>query len=134
MSAKNKPSTALIVEDSPTQTMHLERLLTQNGLDVICAHDGEDGLHQAQLHLPAIIILDIELPGMDGLQLCRLLKENKHTRPIPIILFTHLADMETAKFGFQAGAIKYIPKDEHADHTLLDTLRSTGLIGNLERA
>lgn len=131
---KHTPKTVLIVEDSPTQTMHLERLLLDNGLAVICARDGEDGLHQAQLHLPNIIVLDIELPGIDGLQLCKLLKENKHTRPIPIVLFTHFNDAETTRFGFQAGAIKYIPKDENADKSLLETLKATGLIGALEQA
>ncbi len=129
MSPKSKK--VLIVEDSPTQTMHLEHLLAQNGLATVCARDGEEGLHCAQLYLPDIVILDIELPGMDGLQLCKLLKENRYTSSIPIILFTHINDLETTKFGFQAGAIKYIPKDEHADETLLETLRSTGLIDEL---
>jgi CheY-like chemotaxis protein len=131
---ENKLKTVLIVEDSPTQTMHLERLLLDHGLAVICARDGEEGLHNAQLHLPNLIVLDIELPGMDGLQLCKLLKENKHTRAIPIILFTHFNDMETTKFGFQAGAIRYVPKDEYADEALLEALRSTGLIGQMRTA
>ena len=65
-SVPSNPKTVLIVEDSPTQTMRLERLLTENGLAVISARNGEDGLHQAQLKLPDLIVLDIELPGMDG--------------------------------------------------------------------
>ena len=134
MSEENKPKIVLVVEDSPTQTMHLVDLLSRNRLSVICARDGEEGLHQAQLHLPSLVILDIELPGMDGLQLCKLLKENKYTHSIPIILFTHFNDIETTKYGFQAGAIKFIPKDEDADATLLETLRSTGLISEMEAA
>jgi CheY-like chemotaxis protein len=126
MREENK--TILIVEDSPTQTMHLERLLAESGLLVISACDGEEGLHKAQLHLPHMIILDIELPGIDGLHLCRLLKENKYTHNIPIILFTHYTDAETTKYGFQAGAIKYIPKDEFADGALLEALRGAGLL------
>ena len=125
---QSKLKTVLVVEDSPTQMMRLERLLMDNGLGVICVHNGEDGLHQAQLHLPDLIVLDIELPGMDGLKLCRLLKENRHTRPIPVVLFTQFTDVETAKFGFQAGAVKYIPKDENSEAALLDTLKSIGLI------
>jgi DNA-binding response OmpR family regulator len=130
MFEKNSAKTVLIVEDSPTQAMHLERLLSENGLITIWAGDGEEGLHDAQLHLPDIIVLDIELPGMDGLQLCRLLKENRYTYAIPIILFTHINDLETTKFGFQAGAIKYIPKDEYADSALLETLKTKGIIIN----
>jgi CheY-like chemotaxis protein len=128
----NKAKKVLIVEDSPTQTMHLEHLLSQNGLSVICACDGEEGLHKAQLHMPNVIVLDIELPGIDGIQLCKLLKENSYTRFIPIILFTHLNDAETEKFGFMAGAIKYIPKDEHADEALIESLNLAGLISEVE--
>jgi CheY-like chemotaxis protein len=134
MPEENKSKIVLIVEDSPTQAMHLERLLSQNGLTVLCARDGEEGLHNAQLHMPNMIVLDIELPGMNGLQLCKLLKENKHTRFIPIILFTQFNDMATTRFGFQAGAIRYMPKDERADEALLEALRSIGLIGQMETA
>jgi hypothetical protein len=49
-------------------------------------------------------------------------------------LLTHINDLKTTKFGFQAGAIKFIPKDKHADKTLLETLRSTGLIDKVETA
>jgi len=62
-------------------------------------------------------------------ELCKLLKENKYTCAIPIILFTHIKHLETMKFGFQAGAIKYIAKDEYADEILVETLRINGLIG-----
>ena len=82
----------------------------------------------AAAYSPDIIVLDIELPGMNGLRLCRLLKENRYTYAIPIILFTHFNDTETTRYGFQAGAIKFIPKDQYADETLLETLRTKGLI------
>lgn len=127
---KNK--TVLIVEDSPTQAMHLQHLLAQNGLSTIWAHDGEEGLHNALLHMPDIIVLDIELPGIDGLQLCKLLKEDKYTHSIPIVLLTRHNDLETTRFGFQAGAIKFIPKDEFSDEALLGTLRTKGLISTVK--
>jgi CheY-like chemotaxis protein len=128
MSEETAPKTVMIVEDSPTQAMHLDRLLTEQGLMTICVSNGEEGLHRAQVHLPDLIVLDIELPGMDGLELCRLLKENKYTRSIPIVLFTHIQDGETARYGFEVGAIKYIPKDEFADDDLLGTLRAKGML------
>jgi CheY-like chemotaxis protein len=127
---KNKPSTVLIVEDSPTQLMHLQHLIAGQGIETICVQSGEEGLHNAQIHLPNLIVLDIELPGMDGLQLCKLLSENRYTSMIPIVLFTHLNDTETARYGFLAGAIKYIPKDEYADDELLEVLRTKGLIAS----
>jgi len=120
--------TALIVEDSPTQAMHLEELLSANGLEILVAHSGEEGLHLAQVHLPDIIISDIELPGMNGMQLCKYLKDNRYTKPIPVVLLTHLDYRETAKYGIKAEAINYIPKDAFSDAVLLETLRSQNLI------
>ncbi len=120
--------TALIVEDSPTQAMHLEQLLSMNGMNTVWAHDGEEGLHLAQMHIPDIIISDIELPGMNGMQMCKYLKTNRYTRAIPIIMLTHLDYRETAKFGIKSEAINYIPKDAFSDAVLLETLRNQNLI------
>jgi CheY-like chemotaxis protein len=130
MSYQNK-KTALIVEDSPTQLLILECLLSMNGLDTICATDGKEGLHCAQLHLPDIIVLDVQLPGINGLQLCEILKENKHTRSIPIILLTSMNYTEIAKFGFRADEVKHIPKDEYANQALLEALYTKGLIDEI---
>jgi DNA-binding response OmpR family regulator len=121
--------TVLIVEDSPTQAMHLEQLLSENGMRTLWAHSAEEGLHLAQVHIPDIIISDIELPGMNGMQMCKYLKDNRYTRDIPIILLTHLDYRETAKFGIKSGAINYIPKDAFSDAVLLETLRNQKLIG-----
>jgi len=126
--SQNNIKTALIVEDSPTQAIHLEQLLSENGMNILWAHDAEEGLHLAQIHMPDIIISDIELPGMNGMQMCKLLKENKYTRTIPIILLTHLDYRETAKFGIKAEAINYIPKDAFSDAVLLETLRIQRMI------
>jgi DNA-binding response OmpR family regulator len=130
--SQNNKKTALIVEDSPTQAMHLEQLLSENGLHTFWAHDAEEGLHLAQMHLPNIVISDIELPGMNGMQMCKYLKENRYTRTIPIILLTHLNYRETAKYGIKAEAINYIPKDAFSDAVLLETLRSQHLIDKAE--
>jgi len=120
--------TALIVEDSPTQAMHLEQLLSEHGMKVLWARDAEEGLHLAQVHLPNIIISDIELPGMNGMQLCKYLKDNRYTKAIPIILLTHLDYRETAKFGIKSQAINYIPKDAFSDAVLLETLKTQKMI------
>lgn len=127
MPQKNS-KTALIVEDSPTQAMHLEQLLSENGLNTLWAHDAEEGLHLAQKMLPNIIISDIELPGMNGMQMCKYLKANRYTHSIPIILLTHLDYRETAKFGIKSEAINYIPKDAFSDVVLLETLRAQNMI------
>jgi CheY-like chemotaxis protein len=127
---ENNTKTVLIVEDSPTQAMHLEHLLSDNGMITVWARDGDEGMHCAQSLHPDIIILDVFMPGrMNGLQLCKYLKENRHTHSIPIILLTQYNNKETAQFGLKLGAIEYIPKDAFSDAVLLETLREKGLIG-----
>ena len=123
--------TVLIVEDSQTQRILLECMLAENGLDVLCAGNGKEALHKAQMYLPEIIILDVELPDINGLQLYKLFKENKHTRFIPIILFTSMSYAEIARSGFQANDARYISKDKDAEKTLLSVLYTKGFIDDI---
>lgn len=121
--------TALIVEDSPTQAMHLDRLLTDNGMITIWAHDGDEGMRCAETLQPDVVILDVFLPGgMNGFHLCKYLKNNRHTRHIPVILLTQYNSKDSAQFGLDLGAVEYIPKDAFSDAVLLETLKEKGLI------
>ncbi len=122
--------TVLVVEDSPTQALHLQTLLELKGLRVMLAYDGQVGLQMArQLH-PDAIVLDLEMPHMNGFQVCQELRASKNTSAIPIIMLTCHDDRETAVLGLQLGAIEYIPKDALADTVLLETLRQMGLIAS----
>jgi two-component system cell cycle response regulator len=120
--------TVLIVEDSPTQAMHVQSLLEREGVTVALAADGPEGLALAQTIHPDLIILDMQLPGMNGLQVCQRLKHMVGTRHIPVILFTHHSDPEMATLSIQSGAIDFIPKDALADAALLETMRRLGLV------
>lgn len=120
--------TILIVEDSPTQAARLRSVLSQCGLATIWARTGEEGLSSAQSIMPDAIVLDIELPGISGLQVCKSLKENMRTAAIPVILLTHFKDAETIKLGLDIGAVEFIPKDVFSDVVLVETLRQKGLI------
>lgn len=120
--------TALVIEDSPTQSLHLQILLEQEGLGVLIANDGETGLDLAQEYEPNIIILDLQMPGMNGFQVCERLKESPQTSDIPVILLTRHDDQEAISQGLRLGAVDYIPKDAFADVVLLETLRQMGLI------
>ena len=131
--SSNHKKTALIVEDSPTQRLRLEYLLVENGLDIISARDGEEGMRKAQLYLPDVIVLDYELPGMNGFQVCTLLKEDRHTSFIPIIFFTAVK-VEIAHFGSRMGEVTHVPKGEHADEMLLETLQAKGFINEVNLA
>lgn len=122
--------TALVIEDSPTQALHLQALLERKGLKVVLAHDGQVGLQMAQQLRPDVIVLDLEMPYMNGFQVCQELHGSKSTSAIPVIMLTCHDDHETAVLGLQLGAIEYIPKDAFADTVLLETLRQMGLIAS----
>ncbi len=119
----------LVVEDSPTQAMHLQAVLEQEEVEVILAFDGKTGLELAQQLHPDLIVLDVQMPEMNGFQVCRQLKNTRATADIPIIMFTRHDEQEAVVLGLQTGAVDYIPKDAFADAVLLETLRQMKIIG-----
>ncbi len=121
-------ATVLLVEDSTTQALHFTGLLEENGASVLWASDGESGLEMAQQQSPDLIVLDIQLPKMNGFEVCQRLKEISKTAEIPVIMLTRFEEAESVVQGLQAGAIDYIPKDAFAGAVLLETMRQMGLI------
>ncbi|HEY74463.1 MAG: response regulator [Chloroflexi bacterium] len=117
----------LIVEDSPAQALALGQMLEQEGLQVLWAADGLAGVTMAQKYLPDIIVLDIEMPGINGLEACQRLKESEQTAEIPIIMLTVRDDAATVIAGIGQGAIDFIPKDAFSSAVLLETLRQLGI-------
>ena len=67
--------TVLLVEDSPTQALHFQTLLEEKGVNVLWASDGESGVEMAQEQSPDLVVLDIQLPNMNGFEVCQRLKE-----------------------------------------------------------
>ena len=127
---KTNHKTILVVEDSTTQALHLRLLLERNGLQVAWAETGRKGVQMArQLH-PDLIILDLQMPDINGFQVCQQLKEAQDTAAIPIIMLTRHDDTETVVLGIQIGITDYIPKDAFADAVLLETLRQMGLLAS----
>jgi len=120
--------TVLVVEDSPTQAVQTRALLVANGLHVIIACDGVEGLEMAVEYLPELIILDWELPRMNGGEVLRALKNKSQTCQIPIIVFTHHDTPEIKIAGLQEGAVDFIPKDAFAKVVMLETLKQMGFI------
>ena len=121
-------ATILLVEDSATQALHFSGLLEENGARVLWASDGESGLDMAHQQKPDLIVLDIQLPKMNGFEVCQRLKEDSATVEIPVIMLTRFDEAESVVQGLQAGAIDYIPKDAFAGAVLLETIRQMGLI------
>jgi CheY-like chemotaxis protein len=108
----------------------MQMLLEGQGLDVVLASNGAAGVQLArQLH-PDLIILDMQMPEMNGFQACECLKRSRETHHIPVIMLTRHDDPEMVVLGLQQGAIDYIPKDTFADDVLLETLRHMDLIAD----
>ena len=127
MSRKQK--TVLIVEDSPVQAASIGRLVQEHGLRVLYAPDGRDGVDMAERYLPDLVILDLEMPRMNGLEACKRLKENTHTATIPIVMLTQHADRAGLVIeGIGQGAVDFIPKDSFAGAVLLETLRQLDIL------
>lgn len=105
------PVRILIAEDSPTQRQIIRSVLTREGFDVILACDGIEAVTQAFRERPDLVVLDIEMPKMNGYQVCRLLKDDRRTAHIPVIMLTSRSQ-ETDKFwGLKTGAERYVTKD-----------------------
>lgn len=126
----------LIVDDTPANLILLERLLSSAGYRVRPASDGKLALRSVQARLPALILLDIQMPGMDGYEVCQRLKAEERTRSVPVIFISVLEDESEKIKGFQAGGIDYISKPFHAEEVLARinthlTLRRTQM--DLER-
>lgn len=100
----------LVVDDNPNNLNVLSDTLSQAGLDVAIAVDGETALKQLQLVPVSLILLDIRMPGIDGFETCRRLKSNSSTQDIPVIFMTVLSEIDDKVKGFKLGAVDYITK------------------------
>ncbi len=100
----------LVVEDDPDIQELLEYTLLQAGYRVDVTDRGEEGLEIVREHLPSLIVLDLMLPGLDGLEVCRRLKADEATQSLPVIILTAKGEEEDVVAGFEAGADDYITK------------------------
>jgi two-component system phosphate regulon response regulator PhoB len=100
----------LIIEDERGLTQALEYNFQREGYDVAVAHDGAEGLRKAQTLLPDAVILDVMLPGLGGLDVCRQLRAGERTRALPILMLTARAEETDQVVGFTMGADDYVTK------------------------
>ncbi|MGQ9731469.1 MAG: response regulator [Candidatus Zipacnadales bacterium] len=100
----------LVVEDEKDILELVQYNLNKEGYEVTCATSGEEALRQARADLPDLILLDLMLPGIDGLDVCRLLKGDQRTAHIPIIMLTAKTEEADIVTGLEMGADDYITK------------------------
>jgi two-component system cell cycle response regulator DivK len=102
--------TILVVEDNPINLRLVEVLLKAEGYQVLIAKDGEEALNSVQNTRPDLILTDLQLPGMDGLELTRRLKADAATGDIYVIALTAYSMLEDEQHARQAGCDDYITK------------------------
>src|SRR5438105_7578859 len=100
----------LVVEDSLTVISSVEALLRQHGHTVYSARDGLIALSALRAFVPEIVLLDILLPHMDGIELCGLIKRQPAYQSVKVVMITSIRDQETVKRAFEAGANHYLSK------------------------
>jgi DNA-binding response OmpR family regulator len=112
MVAGNKmgKSNILIVEDDSSLGEVLEYNLRQEGYDTSLARDGHQGLREARQQMPDLIVLDLMLPLIDGLEVCRLLRNDPTTQELAILMLTAKSEESDELVGFTAGADDYVTK------------------------
>jgi DNA-binding response OmpR family regulator len=99
--------TILVVEDEPTLVATLRFNLERDGYSVLTAQDGDIGLAQARAHRPDLVLLDLMLPGLNGLEVCRVLRRESTT---PILMLTARAEETDKVVGLEVGADDYLTK------------------------
>ncbi len=100
----------LVIEDERALVEVLSYNLEREGFDVLVAYDGQEGLRQAQLKLPDLVVLDLMLPLKPGLEVCRELRMGPRTREIPIVMVTAKTEESDELVGFATGADDYVTK------------------------
>jgi DNA-binding response OmpR family regulator len=108
----------LVVDDQLLNIRLLERKLEMNEMEVISCTNGPEALRMARECLPDVILLDIMMAGMNGIEVCRQLKQEESTREIPVIFITALTSKEEKIEGLEVGAADYVTKPLELDETL----------------
>lgn len=113
----------LAVDDEPNILMSIEFILEMEGYEVHTARDGYEALEVAERVRPDLVLLDINMPGRDGYEVCRLLRERGEMAGIKVIMLTAKGQALEKKRGLEAGADEYVTKPFGAED-LLEKIRT----------
>jgi CheY-like chemotaxis protein/anti-sigma regulatory factor (Ser/Thr protein kinase) len=111
-------SKILVVDDQPINVQLLKRKLEREGLAVVAAYTGVEAIDLVEREKPDLILLDVMMPDMDGIEVCQRLQSQEGTRSIPIIFITARTTKESKLEGLGVGAVDYITKPIDLDETL----------------
>jgi DNA-binding response OmpR family regulator len=111
-------ATILVVDDEVRNVRLMEAILAPRGYTVITAYNGAEALQQVQWQRPDLILLDVMMPGMNGFEVCKSLKDNADTCLIPVVIMTALGQTEDRIKGIEAGADDFLTKPVNRDELL----------------
>lgn len=114
----NKVPKILVVDDQPVNVRVLEKMLLREGMEVLTAGSGEECLKIVQRDKPDVILLDVMMPGMDGIEVCQRLKKSEDSKGIPVIIISARTSKEGRLAGLESGAVDYITKPIDLDETM----------------
>ncbi|MBI2020480.1 response regulator [Candidatus Daviesbacteria bacterium] len=106
-------SKILIVEDDPLMSKMYQKIFAFEGYEVDLATNGEEGLLKIKKNKPNLVLLDIMMPVMNGIQMLEKIKADPETKSIPVVILTNLAGQQDAENAMSKGAVKYIIKSEY---------------------
>ncbi|MGJ5673128.1 MAG: response regulator [Nostochopsis sp.] len=118
--------TILIVEDSPSELELMSHYLRESGYNVIKTSSAKEGLEQAILHQPDVIVTDVVMPGMSGFELCRSLKKNPVTQKVPIVICSSKNQEIDRLWAMRQGADAYLTKP-YTREQLLRAIKSVAI-------
>lgn len=113
-----KESLITIVDDNPTNLKVLFNFLNESGFKVLVAKDGFSAIEKIKQASPDLILLDVMMPGIDGFEVCKLLKAEEGVKEIPVIFMTALSESVDKLKGLELGAVDYITKPFHQEEVL----------------
>ena len=116
----------LLVDDAKTSIMMEQMILSRGTYDFLTAEDGLEAVEIAVRERPDLILMDIMMPKMDGLEACRQLKERNETREIPIIMVTTRGEPESVEKGFKSGCCDYVAKPINSNELLSKVRKHLG--------
>src|SRR5690606_34527595 len=116
----------LLIEDDVRVRELYELVLKMDEYQVITAETGEDGIEKAKSEQPDLIFLDIRLPGMNGLEVLEILRQDEQTSAIPVVILSNLDDEKTVSKGVSLGALEYVVKSRITPQDLSKRVKDIG--------
>jgi CheY-like chemotaxis protein len=110
LTGMNRPTRILVADDDPVILRLLQVNFNLEGYEVHTAARGEEALEKAREHVPDVILLDVMMPGVDGWEVCRRLKEDQATAAIPVIFLSARAQDQDRRRGYELGVVAYVTK------------------------